>query len=162
MKLSEFFSGINQKKKVKEAINKIDKLEQHIYDLEQKLLMLDQPNHHEENTSVHSQAEQISPPIIVEKLHIEKISIDKFELSNNFGALGIKELQGKLNIGANYGEANTTAKHIKTNTTSAESNNTEEGNESPNSLIKNDHTSDSLNRSTSNFPPRYSIKGKEE
>ncbi|MGC4377466.1 hypothetical protein WD019_11075 [Fictibacillus sp. Mic-4] len=43
-------------------------------------------------------------PIVIEKLNVEKICIDKYELNNNFGALGIKELSGKLNIGANYGE----------------------------------------------------------
>ncbi|TGB01982.1 hypothetical protein [Halobacillus salinus] len=40
---------------------------------------------------------------IVEKLNVERLRVDKFELHNNFGALGIKELKGKLNIGANYG-----------------------------------------------------------
>lgn len=30
--------------------------------------------------------------------------IDRYEQSNNFGALGIKSLEGKLNIGANYGD----------------------------------------------------------
>ena len=43
------------------------------------------------------------PPIIIEKITIEKIILDKFELNNNFGQLGIKELKGKLNIGATYG-----------------------------------------------------------
>lgn len=45
----------------------------------------------------------LQPPIIVEKIHIDRLHVDKFELSNNFGQLGIKELKGKLNIGANYG-----------------------------------------------------------
>lgn len=43
------------------------------------------------------------PPIIIEKIHIDKIVLDKYELNNNFGQLGIKELKGKLNIGATYG-----------------------------------------------------------
>lgn len=43
------------------------------------------------------------PPIIIEKINIEKIIVDKYELNNNFGQLGIKELTGKLNIGATYG-----------------------------------------------------------
>ena len=38
----------------------------------------------------------------VEHLTIEKLIIEKLEYQNNFGALGIKELSGKLNIGANY------------------------------------------------------------
>ncbi|MGV3487678.1 MAG: hypothetical protein ACO1OC_03720 [Tuberibacillus sp.] len=43
------------------------------------------------------------PPIIIEYLNVEKIEVDRYEQSNNFGALGIKSLEGKLNIGANYG-----------------------------------------------------------
>jgi len=42
-------------------------------------------------------------PIIIEYLNVEKIEVDRYEQSNNFGALGIKSLEGKLNIGANYG-----------------------------------------------------------
>lgn len=44
-----------------------------------------------------------NPPIIIEKINIEKIILDKYELNNNLGQLGIKELKGKLNIGATYG-----------------------------------------------------------
>lgn len=40
---------------------------------------------------------------MIEKINIEKIIIDKYELNNNFGQLGIKELKGRLNIGATYG-----------------------------------------------------------
>ncbi|GAA3324462.1 hypothetical protein GCM10020331_052420 [Ectobacillus funiculus] len=39
----------------------------------------------------------------LKKVHIDKIVFDKFELNNNFGQLGIKELKGRLNIGATYG-----------------------------------------------------------
>ncbi|MDP4084931.1 MAG: hypothetical protein Q8934_09990 [Bacillota bacterium] len=46
---------------------------------------------------------QNEPPIIIERINIEKIILDKYELNNNFGQLGIKELKGKLNIGATYG-----------------------------------------------------------
>ncbi|MED1205744.1 hypothetical protein [Heyndrickxia acidicola] len=46
----------------------------------------------------------IQPPIVVEKLNVERLVIDKVELNNNFGQLGIKELKGRLNIGATYGE----------------------------------------------------------
>jgi hypothetical protein len=62
-------------------------------------------------TSIEQQLEQIknsgeearTPPIIVENINIEKVLADKVEYHNNFGALGIKELTGQLNIGANYG-----------------------------------------------------------
>lgn len=43
------------------------------------------------------------PPIIIERISIEKVVLDKYEVNNNFGQLGIKELKGKLNIGATYG-----------------------------------------------------------
>lgn len=39
----------------------------------------------------------------IEFINIEKIVVDRYEQSNNFGALGIKSLEGRLNIGANYG-----------------------------------------------------------
>lgn len=42
------------------------------------------------------------PAIVVEQIAIEKLVIEKLEHSNNFGALGIKELTGKLNIGVNH------------------------------------------------------------
>ncbi len=48
-------------------------------------------------------SEPKEPPIIIERIHIDKIVLDKYELNNNFGQLGIKELKGKLNIGATYG-----------------------------------------------------------
>lgn len=40
----------------------------------------------------------------IEYLNVEKLVIDRYEQSNNFGALGIKSLEGKLNIGANYAD----------------------------------------------------------
>ncbi|MFP3123888.1 hypothetical protein OH784_14270 [Ectobacillus funiculus] len=49
------------------------------------------------------QEENTQPPVVIEKVHIDKIVFDKFELNNNFGQLGIKELKGRLNIGATYG-----------------------------------------------------------
>jgi len=48
--------------------------------------------------------EVIQPPIVVERLNVERLIVDKVELNNNFGQLGIKELKGRLNIGATYGE----------------------------------------------------------
>jgi hypothetical protein len=57
----------------------------------------------QEKTNKNSQEQKNEPPIIIEKINIEKIILDKYELNNNFGQLGIKELKGKLNIGATYG-----------------------------------------------------------
>lgn len=40
----------------------------------------------------------------IEFLNVENLFVERYEQSNNFGALGIKSLEGKLNIGANYGD----------------------------------------------------------
>jgi hypothetical protein len=57
----------------------------------------------QEKTNGKNHEHKSEPPIIIEKINIEKIILDKYELNNNFGQLGIKELKGKLNIGATYG-----------------------------------------------------------
>ncbi|WKB34673.1 hypothetical protein QS257_11890 [Terrilactibacillus sp. S3-3] len=69
------------------------KLQENLLRLESELQQLSEQN-------------QQSPPpspIIIEKVNVEKIFVDKIEHNNNFGALGIKHLEGRLNIGANYG-----------------------------------------------------------
>jgi hypothetical protein len=43
-----------------------------------------------------------APPIVIEHVRIDKVTVEKIEHNNNFAALGIKELGGRLNIGANY------------------------------------------------------------
>lgn len=48
------------------------------------------------------QKEQATP-IIIQQMHVEKFLVDKYEMTNNLGQLGIKELSGHLNIGATYG-----------------------------------------------------------
>ena len=55
-----------------------------------------------ENQEKHDQ-ETLHSPTIIEYINVERVTIDKYEHSNNFGALGIKSLEGRLNIGANYG-----------------------------------------------------------
>lgn len=42
-----------------------------------------------------------SPVIVIEQLTVANLVVEKLEHSTNFGALGIKELTGKLNIGLN-------------------------------------------------------------
>ncbi|GIP40191.1 hypothetical protein J31TS4_34710 [Paenibacillus sp. J31TS4] len=45
--------------------------------------------------------EQASPPTVI--IHrAEKLVIEKIDHSNHFGTIDIKELTGRLNIGANY------------------------------------------------------------
>ena len=57
---------------------------------------------------ISEQQQQIEPSstTIIEKVNVEKIYVDQIEHNNNFGALGIKSLEGRLNIGANYGVGN--------------------------------------------------------
>lgn len=43
------------------------------------------------------------PPVVYQEYKIERVIIDKYELNNTIGQLGIKELGGQLNIGATYG-----------------------------------------------------------
>ncbi len=74
--------------------------------IEQKLRLLEleiQKLHLLEKKWEQQKEESIQPPVIIEKVHVDKIVFDKFELNNNFGQLGIKELKGRLNIGATYG-----------------------------------------------------------
>ena len=41
--------------------------------------------------------------LMVEKIHIDKVIVEKIDLNNNFANLGIKDLSGTMNIGATYG-----------------------------------------------------------
>ncbi len=37
----------------------------------------------------------------IEYVYVERINVDRLELSNNFGAMGVRELSGALNVGVN-------------------------------------------------------------
>jgi len=84
-KLFQWFAKNDTKK------NEVQTLSNRIQKLEHQIKLLQEQD-----------AEHVSP-IQVENLHVHTIHVDKFEFNNNFGALGIKDLSGKLNIGANYG-----------------------------------------------------------
>jgi predicted RNase H-like nuclease (RuvC/YqgF family) len=43
------------------------------------------------------------PPVIFQEFHIDRLIVDKYELTNNINQLGVKELSGQMNIGATYG-----------------------------------------------------------
>lgn len=66
-------------------------LERRIAELERRL--------HEQ---AQAKTEEPKPTVVIEHIAIEKLVVEKWDYSNNFGALGIKELEGKLNIGVNY------------------------------------------------------------
>ncbi|MFC3343497.1 hypothetical protein [Paenibacillus abyssi] len=63
-----------------------------VCEMEKELSLLKQTNGREKSDA----------QIVIEHLHIEHFKVDKVDYENNFGALGIKELKGQLNIGANY------------------------------------------------------------
>ncbi|SCW79135.1 hypothetical protein SAMN04487970_104822 [Paenibacillus tianmuensis] len=46
--------------------------------------------------------QQTQPAIVIQSLSIEKVVVEHIDLNNNLGQLGIRELSGKLNIGAAY------------------------------------------------------------
>lgn len=45
---------------------------------------------------------QTQPAIVIQSLSIEKVVVEHVDLNNNLGQLGIRDLSGKLNIGAAY------------------------------------------------------------
>jgi Cu2+-containing amine oxidase len=91
-----FFFAKNDEEKI-ELKKKIASLEMNMEELKKAVLEMDK------KSSQEMKVKSEEPPIIIEKINIEKIILDKYELNNNFGQLGIKELKGKLNIGATYG-----------------------------------------------------------
>jgi hypothetical protein len=97
MSLKDLFLIFSKDDYEKELKKKISTLEMNIEDLK-KLVSLIQKEEKDQTAE-----KQKEPPIVIEKIHIHKIVLDKYELNNNFGQLGIKELKGKLNIGATYG-----------------------------------------------------------
>lgn len=97
MSIKDLFYIFSKTDYEKELKKKISALEMDIKEIEAQIAALNCGNP-DEPAPIHP-----DPPIIIEKIHIEKIILDKYELNNNFGQLGIKELKGKLNIGATYG-----------------------------------------------------------
>jgi hypothetical protein len=97
MSLKDLFHIFSKDDYEKELKKKISFLETNIEELKETIAKIQIENQEQ------TMSEAKDPPIIIEKIHIDKIVLDKYELNNNFGQLGIKELKGKLNIGATYG-----------------------------------------------------------
>ncbi|AGL02356.1 hypothetical protein Desgi_2969 [Desulfoscipio gibsoniae DSM 7213] len=74
----------------------VGEIEKRLFTLEERLRLLEDQCGQDRDGSE-------SPPVIVERLCIDKLIVDKVELNNNIGSVEIKELGGALNIGANYG-----------------------------------------------------------
>lgn len=94
------FSNHDYERKLRK---KLASLELNIEEMKQSLKALQEQKTPPPEPSCQPAAKDREPPIIIEKINIEKIIFDKYELNNHFGQLGIKELKGKLNIGATYG-----------------------------------------------------------
>jgi hypothetical protein len=97
MSLKDLFLIFRKNDYEKDLTKKLSSLESNIEELKKSLLTF------QEQKQQQMAVKTNDPPIIIEKINIEKIILDKYELNNNFGQLGIKELKGKLNIGATYG-----------------------------------------------------------
>jgi hypothetical protein len=97
MSLKDLFHIFSKNDYEKELKDKISVLEENLAELKTTFTLM-QKQDEEKEISLKK-----DPPIIIEKINIEKIIFDKYELNNNLGQLGIKELKGKLNIGATYG-----------------------------------------------------------
>ncbi|MGV3464556.1 MAG: hypothetical protein ACO1OT_04605 [Heyndrickxia sp.] len=82
----------------------LKQLKKKINHLENKLEKYQEMENMVQELREQKKEETIQPPIVVERLNVERLIVDKVELNNNFGQLGIKELKGRLNIGATYGE----------------------------------------------------------
>jgi hypothetical protein len=103
MSLRDLFLIFKKNDYEKDLKNKLISLELNIEELKKSLKTS------QEKELSDGEVKTKDPPIIIEKINIEKIILDKYELNNNFGQLGIKELKGKLNIGATYGSEFTPA-----------------------------------------------------
>ncbi|WML44929.1 hypothetical protein [Neobacillus sp. PS3-40] len=97
MSFKNLFRSLWKNESETELILKLTVLETNLNNLK------DQLSEMKEKVNLKNPEQTKDPPIIIERINIEKIVLDKYELNNNFGQLGIKELKGKLNIGATYG-----------------------------------------------------------
>ncbi|MFB6366769.1 hypothetical protein ACFCP7_22420 [Paenibacillus elgii] len=82
---------LEQHRRSNERSNRYEEILSKLNQLEIELSLLKQDKHPGRDA-----------PIIIENIHIENLKVDKIDHENNFGALGIKNLSGQLNIGANY------------------------------------------------------------
>ena len=98
MSLKDLFLIFSKSDDGKDIKKKLASLEKNIEELKRSIVSFQ-----EEKIDSSMQTTTQQPPIIIERINIEKIILDKYELNNNLGQLGIKELKGRLNIGATYG-----------------------------------------------------------
>ena len=101
MVFSRWFQGqLDKNKDWKKMNNRLNQLEKNVEIMQLKVDEIGKKIH---NKKEEKEIKWVGSPTIIEYLNVEKIDVDRYEQSNNFGALGIKSLEGRLNIGANYG-----------------------------------------------------------
>ncbi|MBU5212778.1 hypothetical protein [Heyndrickxia oleronia] len=85
--------------------NLFNRMEENYESLQSSTQQLSQAMHILENRPPDPpQRPENDQQIVIQKVNIEKILLDKYEQTNNFGQLGIKDISGQLNIGATYGK----------------------------------------------------------
>ncbi|MFC7392332.1 hypothetical protein [Scopulibacillus cellulosilyticus] len=106
MSIKNFFNRLLHEnedfRKIEKQLIEIDCHLQHLKELIQQQKK-ESPQKSNQSSEPKENKQTLQSPTIIEQVNVEKIIIDRYEQSNNFGALGIKSLEGRLNIGANYG-----------------------------------------------------------
>lgn len=79
---------------------KLEKLKKQIGELERKIQQM-QEQYGQEVADLQQKLTRLDNPLVIEYVYVDRITVDRLELQNNFGALGIRELGGTLNVGVN-------------------------------------------------------------
>lgn len=78
---------------------KLEKLKKQVGELERKIQQLQQQ--YAQVADIRQRLEKLGNSPAIEYVYVDRITVDRLELQNNFGALGIRELGGTLNVGVN-------------------------------------------------------------
>ncbi len=79
---------------------KLEKLKKQIGELERRIQQM-QEQYGQEVADLQQKLTRLDNPLVIEYVYVDRITVDGLELQNNFGALGIRELGGTLNVGVN-------------------------------------------------------------
>jgi len=79
---------------------KLEKLKKQIGELERKIQQM-QEQYGQEVADLQQKLTRLDNPLVIEYVYVDRITVDRLELQNNFGALSIRELGGTLNVGVN-------------------------------------------------------------
>jgi len=78
-------------------------MEDRLRKLEKQVTFLERQLEEQARQAEPPKKQKEEPPVVIERLCVERLNVEKVELVNNLGALEIRELSGMLNIGAAYG-----------------------------------------------------------